>query len=272
MPCPHCAAPATAEQPRRTALGYRTFRCPQCRRTFNERTGTPYNHLQYPTDLVLLVVLWRLRYKLSLRDVAEMFLDRGFVCSHEAVRDWEARCAPLLTARLRAKRRGTAGVKWHADETSVKVNGAWCYRYRAIDRDGNLVDAQLSKQRDMDAAQRFFAQALNVVGHAPAPVTTDGHDAYPRAIHETLGSGVRHRTSRFKNNRIEQDHRGVQQRYYPMRGFGSFASAARCCTGFEKQRQYFRAQARSDERVSLGERRRRFQERWATIMTELAAA
>ncbi len=117
MPCPHCATPATAAQPWRTALGYRTFRCAQCRRTFNERTGTPDNHLQYPTDLVLLVVLWRLRDKLSLRDVAEMFLDRGFVCSHEAVRDWEARFGPLLADHLRTKRRGTAGVKWHADET-----------------------------------------------------------------------------------------------------------------------------------------------------------
>jgi len=31
---------------------------------------------------VLLVVLWRLRYKLSLRDLAAMFLERGFVFSH----------------------------------------------------------------------------------------------------------------------------------------------------------------------------------------------
>ena len=29
---------------------------------------------------------------------------------------------------------------WHIDETYVKVAGAWCYLYRAIDRDGNLVD------------------------------------------------------------------------------------------------------------------------------------
>ena len=86
MPCPHCAATMTTEQPRRTALGYRTFRCRACRRVFNERTGTPYNHLQYPTDLVLLVVLWRLRYKLSLRDLPEMFALRGMVFSHEAVR------------------------------------------------------------------------------------------------------------------------------------------------------------------------------------------
>jgi transposase-like protein len=100
---------------------------------------------------MLLVVLWRLRYKLSLRDLAEMFLERGFVFTHEAVRDWEARFAPLLTARLRAKRHGRGGTKWHADETYVRVGGRWCYLYRAIDREGNLVDALLTEQRDMDA-------------------------------------------------------------------------------------------------------------------------
>src|SRR4051794_17048339 len=154
MPCPHCAATATTAQARRTALGYRTFRCGRCRRICNERTGSPYNHLQYPTDLVLLVVLWRLRYKLSLRDLAEMFLARGVVFSHEAVRDWEARFAPLLTERLRAKRRGQGGTKRHADETYVRANGTWCYLYRPIDREGNLVDVLLREQRDMAAARR----------------------------------------------------------------------------------------------------------------------
>ncbi len=203
MPCPHCAANTTTEQPRRTTLGYRTFRCRACRRAFNERTGTPFNHLQYPTDVVLLVVLWRLRYKLSLRDLAEMFLPRGVVFTHEAVRDWEARFAPLLTARLRAKRRGQTGRSWYVDETYIKVQGAWCYLYRAIDREGHLVDARLSATRDMDAAQRFFRQAVATMGHLPERVTTDGHDAYPRAIRETLGDAVAHRCSRYKNNRVE---------------------------------------------------------------------
>jgi hypothetical protein len=45
---------------------------------------------------VFLVVFWRLRYKLSLRDLAEMFLIRGLVFTHEAVRDWEAKLTPLL--------------------------------------------------------------------------------------------------------------------------------------------------------------------------------
>jgi len=243
-----------------------------CGRLGNERTGTPDNSLQYPTDVVLLVVLWRLRYKLSLRDLAEMFLVRGIVFTHETVRDWEARFAPLFAAQMRTKRRGQAGTKWHADETYIKVNGHWCYLYRAIDREGNLVDARLSLTRDMDAAQRFFARALEVVCHAPEQGTTDGHDAYPRAIRETLGDDVAHRCSWYKNNRIEQDHRGIKQRYYPMRGFGRFTAAARFCSAFEEQRQYFRAQARSGEPVSLAERRRRSRERWVTVLTELAAA
>jgi len=228
--------------------------------------------VQAPTDVVLLVVLWRLRYKRNLRDVAAMFLERGFVFTHETVRDWEARFAPLRSAQLRAKRRGAAGAKWHADETYVRVDGRWCYLYRAIDREGNLVDARLSPTRDMDAAQRFFRRALALAGDAPAQVTTDGHDAYPRAIRETLGSGVTHRCSRYKNNQIEQDHRAIKQRYYPMRGFGSFASAARFASAFEEQRQYFRAQGRSGEPLSLAVRRQWFQGRWAAIMAEMAAA
>ena len=272
MPCPYCAQALTAEQPRRTALGYRIFRCPRCRRNCNERTGTPFNHVQVPTDIVLLVVLWRLRYTLSLRDQAEMFLERGFVFTHETVREWEARFAPLLAAQLRIKRRGMAGTKWHADETYVKVNGRWCYLYRAIDRAGNLVDARLSQTRDMDAAQRFFRQARDLSGGLPEQVTTDGHDAYPRAIRETLGESVMHRTSRYKNNRIEQDHRSIKQRYYPLRGFGSFVSAARFCTGFEEQRQYFRHASRVGEHVSLAERRCLFQDRWAAVLRELAIA
>ena len=66
------------------------------------------------------------------------------------------------------------------DETYVNVKGKWCYLYRAIDRDGNLVDSMVSEKRDMEAAKRFFKQAVDVVGHAPERVTTDGHDSMSR--------------------------------------------------------------------------------------------
>ena len=62
-----------------------------------------------------------------------MFLERGFVFTQEAVREREARGAPLLADQLRAKRKGQTGRLWYVDETYVKVNGRWCYLYRAID-------------------------------------------------------------------------------------------------------------------------------------------
>ena len=68
------------------------------------RTGTPFNSLSVPSDVVFLVVLWRLRYPPSPRHLAEMFLKRGFAFSHETVRAWEALVALLLTEQLRARR------------------------------------------------------------------------------------------------------------------------------------------------------------------------
>lgn len=121
MNCPHCAATTVRKRVKQTKLGYMTFFCPECRSLFNERTGTPFNFLEYPTDVVLLVVLWRLRYKLSFRDLAEMFLARGFSFTHEAVREWEARFAPLLADQLRVRRRGQAGRSWYVDETYIRV-------------------------------------------------------------------------------------------------------------------------------------------------------
>jgi transposase-like protein len=45
MRCPHCEATETVERREQTELGYRRFRCRTCKREFNERTGTRFNHL-----------------------------------------------------------------------------------------------------------------------------------------------------------------------------------------------------------------------------------
>ena len=134
MSFPHCLSKSVSKRKYRTSLGYRTFFCSDCDRRFNERSGTPFNDLQFPTDIVSLAVLWRLRYKLSFRDVAELLLQRGFEVSHETIRVWEYRFAPLISENLRAKRRGKAGRSWYLDETYIKVNGRWRYLYRSIAR------------------------------------------------------------------------------------------------------------------------------------------
>ena len=96
----------------------------------------------------------------------------------------------MLTSGLRHRRRvkgGRGRRSWHVDETYLKVRGRWCYLYRAIDRNGDLVDTMLSKHRDMAAAKAIFRSAKSVTGIVPDQVTTDGHGSYPRAIRSTLG-------------------------------------------------------------------------------------
>jgi putative transposase len=117
------------------------------------------------------------------------------------------------------------------------------------------------EKRNMDAAKRFFQQVLQTVGHAPERVTTDGHTSYPRAIREILGSDVVHRTNHSLNNRLEQDHRGIKQRYYPMRGFGNFTSASRFCRAFDEVRQFFRVRSIMKQKVSLVHQREMFRQR-----------
>ena len=225
MRCVECGSASVTERPERTAHGYRRFRCRQCGKQFNERSGTALNRVQYPSDVVALVVLWRLRYKLSVRDLPEMFLVRGMVFSHEAVRAWEARFTPALAEDLRGRRRGKVGRSWYVDETYLKVGGRWCYLYRAIDKAGALVDVLFSEHRDMAAAKAFFHSARTVTGIKPDRVTTDGHDSYPRAIRTVLGKAVRQRTNQYLNNRLEQDHRGIKGLVRPGLGFGSLRTA-----------------------------------------------
>src|SRR4051794_1837272 len=151
---------------------------------------------------------------------------------------------PALAEDLRRRRRGKVGRSWYVDETYLKVQGRWCYLYRAIDRNGNLVDVLFSEHRDMAAAQAFFRSAKAVTGVTPDRVTTDGHDSYPRAIRTELGQDVRHRTSAYLNNRLEQDHRGIKGRYRPMRGFKCPRSAARFCRAYDELRNFLRSRSR----------------------------
>ncbi len=275
MDCVCCGSAAATERPERTAQGYRRFRCRDCGKQFNERSGGVLNRAQYPSDIIALVVLWRLRYRLTLRDLCEMFLQRGIVFSHEAVRGWEAKLAPVLAGEFRRRRHGKGGARsrhWHVDETYLKVRGRWCYLYRAIDRNGDLVDTMLSEHRDMAAAQAFFRSARFATGMTPDRVTTDGHGSYPRAIRTTLGRRVVHRTSAYKNNGLEQDHRGVKGRTRCMRGFKSFPSAERFCRSYDELRNFLRPRTRHNQHVPANRRRLLHLHRATTVLAILEAA
>ena len=129
-----------------------------------------------------------------------------------------------------------------------------------------------SEHRDMAAAQAFFRSAQAVTGITPDRVTTDGHDSYPRAIRTELGKGVRHRTSRYLNNRLEQDHRGIKGHYRPMRGFKCPRSAARFCRACDELCNFLRPRSRYHQHIPADRRRLQFLRRTMTVLAILEAA
>jgi putative transposase len=107
---------------------------------------------------------------------------------------------------------------------------------------------------------------------APDRITTDGHNAYPRAIRQVFGNQVRNRTNRYLNNHLEQDHRGIKQRYRPMGGFKQGHTAARFCSTFDEVRAFLRPQSQRNQPLSLAQRRDIHRDRFGQLMEILVAA
>jgi transposase-like protein len=101
-----------------------------------------------------------------------------------------------------------------------------------------LVDFRLSRTRDVAAAKAFFHKALKAQGQAPLSITLEGYAASHRAVREmpvedNIWKDTKLRLSKYLNNMIEQDHRGVKSRIAPMLGFKVFKRAAATISGIE---------------------------------------
>jgi len=117
----------------------------------------------------------------------------------------------------------------------------------AIDKAGQTVDFRLSKRRDVGAAKAFFHKAIRHERRPPHIITLDGYAASHRAVHEMQNDGLlprstRLRSSKYLNNLIEQDHRGIKSRTRPMLGFKNFSSAAITIAGVELLRRIHKDQ------------------------------
>ncbi|MFL9935069.1 IS6 family transposase [Paraburkholderia sp. RL18-103-BIB-C] len=195
-------------------------------RTKTPRTTLPagvarvLKRLHYPLEVILLCVRWYVAYSVSLRDLEEMMVERGFEVDHSSVHRWVIKLVPLFEKAFRKHKR-PVGKRWRMDETYVKVRGQWKYLYRAVDKAGNTVDFLLRAHRDKAAARRYFEKAIGQNG-APETVTMDKSGANLAAL------------------------QAIKRRIRPMMGFKDFRCARIILSGIETMHMIRKGQMKAD--------------------------
>jgi transposase-like protein len=110
----------------------------------------------------------------------------------------------------------------------MKVTSQWCYLHRAVDKAGHTIDSLLT-------AQRFLTQAIRYHG-VPETITIDGSEANASAIrgyNDEHGRPIIIHQVKYRNNLVEQDHRGVNRLTRPMLGLKCLV----CVTQLKLQRK-----------------------------------
>lgn len=113
-----------------------------------DSTRSLYKRHRYPAEIIAHCVWLYYRFALSLRDVEELMLARGIVVSYETIRAW---CAKF--AQIRAWPAPTRSRTWRYMVSGrgvfVKIGGIRKYLWRAVDQEGNVLDAwSITTQRE----------------------------------------------------------------------------------------------------------------------------
>jgi putative transposase len=181
---------------------------------------SPFRYFKTSPEVIRLAVMLYVRFPLSLRNVEDLLHERGIEVSHETVRFWWQRFGPMFAAEIRRKRVGqmrSSQWRWHLDEMFVKVNGVQHYLWRAVDHEGEVLEAFVSKTRDKKAALKFLKKLLKRHGR-PEEVVTDKLKSYGAALRE-VGADHKQVTGAWENNRAENSHQPFRRRERAMLRF-----------------------------------------------------
>lgn len=118
-----------------------------------------YERRRLPPGVIAHAVWLYLRFPPSLRLVEEMLLERGIVVSYETIRCWAKKCGPDYAGRLRPKPPSPNDV-WHLDEAVVTIGGRRHWLWRAVDRDGYVLDELVQTRRNTKAAKRLLIRLM----------------------------------------------------------------------------------------------------------------
>ncbi len=186
----------------------------------------PFRYFKTSPEIIRLAVMMYVRFPLSLRNVEDLLHERGIDISHETVRAWWNRFGPMFAAEIRKRRvrslRQFRQWRWHLDEVFVRINGETYYLWRAVDHEGEVLEAFVTKKRDRNAALRFLRKAMKRYGR-PKVIVTDRLRSYLAAM-KVIGNEKRQETGRWLNNRAENSHQPFRRREQAMAKFRSAKS------------------------------------------------
>jgi putative transposase len=185
--------------------------------------SNPFRYFNSSPEVIRLVVMIYVRYPLSLRHVEDWLAERGIDISHETVGFWWNRFGPMFAAEIRKRRaaqvRGFIQWRWHLDEAFVKINGKIRYLWRAVDHEGEVLEAVVTARRNKAAALKLLKRIMKKYGR-PRAIVTDGLRAYSAAMRE-VGNADRQEVGGRRNNRAENSHQPFRRRERAMHRFRS---------------------------------------------------
>jgi len=199
----------------------------------------------FAREIIIQSIYMKLRFTLSYRDVEELLKDRGISVDHATIQRWVVKFTPYLEKKFFNKKR-KVGKSWRMDETSMKIKGKWYWYYRAVDKEGDIIDFFLSERRNTTAAKRFLIKAINRNGK-PIKINIDKSGANTAGIKrykKQYNRRIEIRQCKYLNNIVEQSHRFIKKKVRPMLGFKSFESAGVTLAGFEVVRMLQKRQQR----------------------------
>jgi len=182
---------------------------------------SPFRYFKTSPEIIRLAVMLYVRFPLSLRNVEDLLHERGIDVSYESIRYWWHRFGPLFAAEIRRRRidrmRAFSTWRWHVDEMFVKINGEQHYLWRAVDDEGEVLEAIVTKRRNRKAALKVLRKLMRRYGR-PREIVTDRLPSYGAALKE-LGAEDLQSTGRWLNNRVENSHLPLRRRERAMLRF-----------------------------------------------------
>ncbi len=207
------------------------------------------------------------RFPLSLRNVEDLLHERGIDICHETVRFWWNRFGPMFAGEIRRKRtdrlRAWPQWQWHLDEVFVKINGVTHYLWRAVDHEGEVLEAYVTKRRDRHAALKFLRKAMKRYGN-PEVVVTDRLKSY-RAAMKVIGNEGKQDVGRWLNNRAENSHLPFRRRERAMLRFRRMRSLQKFVAVHSSVHNHFNLERHLNDRNWFKENRENALVEWRQL-------